>query len=341
MTSRLLRPLAAVASLAIGLALAEAALHLLRPEVAYSYAPQHISLSHFQKSSYLPFELRPNHVGQFRMSEFDTTVRTNELGMRDGAIRGDRPRILCLGDSFTFGFGVQGPETFCAQLERVFQDKYDVINAGFAGGNAPDTYGLWLARHREALAPRAIVVSVFQNDYDDVASHEWLPDGAMPPERISQPGTVVTPDGEWMRDGALTRLPSWMRQLLKQSYVVAVVRDRWLDDAGAAPAAIGLPNSSPALPASDARFSSALELLRNAAGNTPLVVHLIPLKGQQETSRMDTLVGKFAAQYAVPLVQRYSLLSESDYFGQDGHWVVSGHTKAAGYLHTALVTLGY
>jgi hypothetical protein len=245
--SRLMRTaagaLALVLSTAVGLLLAEGLLHVLRPPVNYAYMPQTIVVSHFTTSDFLPFALRPNHRAPFRMHEFETTVRTNSLGLRGAEIDRSRERILCLGDSFTFGFGVEEEDAFCAQLEARFGGAYQFVNAGFASGSSPDTAAVWLARHRDALAPRAVLLSVFQNDVDDVDRHLWLDEQGQPvrdriPARIVEPGTLVTPDGARMRDTRLARFPPWVRDLLKRSYVVALVRDRVLRDAseGATPA---------------------------------------------------------------------------------------------------------
>ncbi len=321
----------------------EAALRVARPAVAYQYAPQRVILNHFVESEYLPSELKRNFQGRFRMLEFDTTVTTNSWGLRDREIDFSKPRILCLGDSFTFGFGVENGEAFCAQLEDTFAGRYDVVNAGIPGG-APDTYALWLARWHDKLQPRLIIVNVFQNDLMDVRGHAWEPAGASRPQRISQPGMMVTEDGAAMRDNAVARLPPSMRSLIKESYLVAILRDRLLRDTEAPPEAQAqAPASSPSVTipsSSDPRLAQAFKLLKEAARSTPVVIHLISSKAQVADSPMDTMVKQFAADAGWPIVQEYGVFSTSDYFEQDGHWLPSGHTKAAHYLHSALERLG-
>ena len=347
----LARTLAVGVSGLVALLLVEAALHALRPPVEYQYAPQTIEVSHFRPSDLLPYELRASHESRFRMLEFDTTVRTNRLGLRDDEVDMGKPRVLCLGDSFTFGFGVEGSETFCAGLERLFDGRYDFVNAGFADGNAPDTYAVWLARHRDALAPRAVLVSVFQNDVGAVAQHHWTgdaPASGAPPTRIVEPGTIVTPDGAWLRDTAIAQWPAWARSWLKQSYVVALIRDRVLKDVPSTPEAdlpAALESPAPPSPSArspkDARFLAALEMLRVASGNTPLFLHLIPRRGQAYPSPMDVMVQEFTNRHGIPVVLDYAAFSESDYFVHDGHWNVNGHAKAARALHDALAGMGF
>ena len=48
----------------------------------------------------------------------------------------DAFRILVLGDSFTFGYGVENDETYSVQLQNLLNERLDrtveVVNAGFA-----------------------------------------------------------------------------------------------------------------------------------------------------------------------------------------------------------------
>ncbi len=232
----------------VGICLAELVLRAIKPAMEYPYMPQDIEMTHFRPSLYLPFELKANHNSRFRMLEYDTTVRTNGLGMRDEEIDWNKPRILCLGDSFTFGNGVENEETFCAILEDLFDKRYDFVNVGFAGGFSPDAYALWLAKNRKTLGPRGIVIAFYQNDYSDVLSNDWLRNGrrmdssnADSPDQIISPGQIISSDGARIRDNAITRLPPPIRKLLRNSYVVGFLRDRLTKDlAAGAPS----PNSS-------------------------------------------------------------------------------------------------
>lgn len=69
------------------------------------------------------------------------TVSTNELGLRNGPIRekGERFRILAVGDSTTFGDWVNDDETWPSQLQAILDpdaDSIEVVNAGVSGYSA-------------------------------------------------------------------------------------------------------------------------------------------------------------------------------------------------------------
>ena len=84
------------------------------------------------------FRLKPNQIFNFKSSEFNTTVTTNSHGLRGGNINSERQcQILALGDSYTFGHGVNDNETYSQQLQKkldtAFPGTYSVINAGHNG----------------------------------------------------------------------------------------------------------------------------------------------------------------------------------------------------------------
>ena len=96
----------------------------------------------FQPLSRLGYVMTANYHGcHKKFSEFDTTIDTNSRGHRDREVRRrqDALRILVLGDSVTFGFGVEGAETFAKRLESILRGSLgrpvDVINAGVWGYN--------------------------------------------------------------------------------------------------------------------------------------------------------------------------------------------------------------
>lgn len=66
-----------------------------------------------------------------------TMVNSNALGLRERDISAEKPpgtyRILCLGDSWTFGQGVADEETFARRLEALLGKRVQVINAGLPG----------------------------------------------------------------------------------------------------------------------------------------------------------------------------------------------------------------
>jgi lysophospholipase L1-like esterase len=106
--------------------------------------------------------------------ELSYEVHTNSLGLRGPEIARTPPpgrtRILALGDSMTFGYYLEEPETWPARLEaRLRADGADVevVNGG-SGGWSIASETLFLLERAHALEPRHVVVAFCANDIADL-----------------------------------------------------------------------------------------------------------------------------------------------------------------------------
>lgn len=110
-------------------------------------------------------------------------VSINHLGLRGREYSEAKPagmyRILVLGDSMTFGWGVAAEEVFCAVLEKRLNQEvsprtgvtYEVINAGV--GNYNTTQELTYLEDRGLkLNPDLIVLAYYINDAEPVPAHD-------------------------------------------------------------------------------------------------------------------------------------------------------------------------
>jgi lysophospholipase L1-like esterase len=139
----------------------------------------------FKGSEVLPYRLRENYQGRLATVDFDTRVRINSLGYRGEdftVAKNDARRVLVIGDSFTFGWGVNDQDTYPVRLQRLLSEdapgkRVEVINAGFAACYSPDTYYLYLKTEGLALEPDLIIVGLFVgNDLDSqfAFENEWV-----------------------------------------------------------------------------------------------------------------------------------------------------------------------
>ncbi|MFT7678767.1 MAG: hypothetical protein ACI8QC_002764 [Planctomycetota bacterium] len=73
------------------------------------------------------------------------------------------PRVVCLGDSHTFGYAVPDGESWPAHLRGMVSAPVEVINAGVT---AYDTLQevLWFERRVDAFEPDVVVLQYFMND---------------------------------------------------------------------------------------------------------------------------------------------------------------------------------
>jgi lysophospholipase L1-like esterase len=159
-------------------------LGILFPEIYFRfYNPQRVySLvlatgANCYKSDHTLFAvLKPNTTCFYNSKEYKTTVRINNLGMRSSndqllEKKQEKTRILFLGDSYTFGQGVENDESYPEVVGRILnQQKLDVevMNAGIPGSEILYDY-LYMKEKITMLKPDIIVVGFFLgNDLSDL-----------------------------------------------------------------------------------------------------------------------------------------------------------------------------
>jgi len=120
------------------------------------------------------FDLRPNLNMRFARSN----VQTNACGMRDHPRSIEKPpgtyRIALLGDSFTFGWGVEFEETFGQVLERELNSRLselgsmysnvEVLNFGVPGYSTFQEVAKFIESGID-FAPDAVLVLFIENDF--------------------------------------------------------------------------------------------------------------------------------------------------------------------------------
>jgi lysophospholipase L1-like esterase len=95
------------------------------------------------------------------------------MGLREREeLTGTKPqgqrRVLCLGDSFTFGWGVRVEDAWPRRTESLLREQLDddirTVNCGMAGTLFPDEYQVGLAERFHVLDPDVVLVSLCLND---------------------------------------------------------------------------------------------------------------------------------------------------------------------------------
>jgi len=151
-------------------------------------------------------------------------VEVNSFGLRDDEFPIQKPpgevRVLAVGDSFTYGWGVRGEQAWPQVLERWLAERLarpvQVANAGFAAGAAtPDGYDRWVASDGLLLAPDLVIVGFCLNDMGEVP---MLAYPIVPPEPVL---------GGWSRavDAAWRELRQWRVQRSRADLAAIVERD--------------------------------------------------------------------------------------------------------------------
>lgn len=125
------------------------------------------------------FALAPNFRGSQVGRNFNVAIETNSKGLRDRDFSYKKSsrvfRILVLGDSWTFGSGVEGGKTYPKVLEKLLNQKYpekewEVVNSGVSAYGTFNELA-FLKKEGVKYSPDLIILGFFPvNDIFDNAS---------------------------------------------------------------------------------------------------------------------------------------------------------------------------
>ena len=116
-------------------------------------------------SEILPYGIKRNFRQVHKTHNFRATIRTNNVGMREDAdYHGEKVDIGFVGDSFTFGFGVNYGERYSDLLRDYFPNK-NVLSYGFLSGLTPPHYYLFMKGNPQYM-PEILIMGLFpHNDF--------------------------------------------------------------------------------------------------------------------------------------------------------------------------------
>jgi lysophospholipase L1-like esterase len=120
----------------------------------------------------LVYELRPGVEATYtylnpQVRDREYHVRVNAEGQRGALVdrASGKPRVLVLGDSYAFGFGVNDEETFPHRLEELLGGRADVLNFGVPAYDLAQEVEL-LRNKGLAYAPDVVVLALHPNDFE-------------------------------------------------------------------------------------------------------------------------------------------------------------------------------
>ncbi|HHZ64966.1 MAG TPA: SGNH/GDSL hydrolase family protein, partial [Flavobacteriales bacterium] len=120
-------------ALSIALFAGEGCVRLILPQDALlvrAYQRQHAELGYVAKSNFEYHDTK-----SMSLYNFEYTVRTNNMGLRmEAEVDPEKQSVLYLGDSFTFGWGVEIEESFFSLLTNsTTNSELQALNCGQGG----------------------------------------------------------------------------------------------------------------------------------------------------------------------------------------------------------------
>jgi hypothetical protein len=282
----------------------------------------------------------------------DFSYTNNSIGLRGSReyqyTKSTEYRLLFLGDSFTYGHGVDDNDTFASLVEtnlHAWGLQAEVINAGVSGTGTEYALNFFLKR---GLRYRPDIVSLFfmTNDFVDNANHRYYtvtPENTLIPRPL---GNDFIQSKQW-----LTRIPFY-QWLISWSHVTNLIKRAIIEGLAPAPQIGGRDAIRGFLNPSDeeARYTSILlDHLRDSVNQqgAKFVVFYIPSNEEVEATRRTGSVspaeslalslagGVYPATSLTPMLAGTSYISTALYF-QEGHWTVLAHRIAAERISATL-----
>ena len=157
------------------IAVSELALHLVDPDFYYKnqFFPINRDIDFpeiYKKDADLFWRFRENITTRSKQFSY-LTYQINSAGYRGPEFEREKNgyRILALGNSCTFGWGVEEEQTWVRQLDRILgsrlnNDRYEVINAGVPGYSSHQGR-IAFAKKLAVLKPDMVLVMFGWNDH--------------------------------------------------------------------------------------------------------------------------------------------------------------------------------
>lgn len=259
--------------------------------------------------------LLPGYRGTLQVDTL-THVAINSLGMRGpepGAKRDDERRLLVLGDSMVWGYGVEAEQTFPAHLQERLREAGAPTTVGNAGvpGYGERHIALQMARLDEPFGADAFVVCAYLgNDALDDAQPERTVFAGL---SLQGPWARLVHDSWRARLMYRSRLWLWVESWLHDNHEdLSLVRQLTFSPEQAARAAgftmdklfAGLffdvidektqwdEKIPPVVPRHLAMLRTSLDAMRRTAGQRPLVFVLLPTSYQVIEDKRVAELGK-------------------------------------------------
>jgi hypothetical protein len=321
------------ASILVGAGLCELWLRVFVPPRVYTWTRDILQQEISAPSATAGYVNRANARVRFKNREFDTRVAINSRSLRDKEYdyaRHGRNRIVVLGDSFSFGWGVEQEDCVTEILEQRYLRNTDVINMSVPGYNTRQEVDLY-REEGTRYDPQLVAVFWFQND----DASDWremgfyFRDGRLYLSRY---------DGQEL-SAADRMLKSWMRR----SYLFCFLEIEWSRWREAKvehaeerrDAAVKAGRREHRKWTRLERLLGELKHDLDARGAKLLLVNIPESGDYRRNVELGTLAAHLGAEF-LDLAPRFQELPPGDqeelYYTLDRHWTPKGHRTAALFL---------
>ncbi len=311
----------------------------------------------YEYNETLGWKNKANAAGVFNMADASNYVEINSKGIRDfdyGYKKGKAKRIVVLGDSHTWGFGINDSFRYTEVLENL--SNGEVVNMGVAGYGTDQEY-LTLKLEGLRYNPDVVIIGYHTgSDLEDNANNVRYgypkPQFVFSDGKLKLEGVPAPLKEDWEK--RVYENEAWYRKvdrvLSNNLLSYAFFRNRLL--------AVGfLRNLSVKLELSkqerieenfDEKISLTLQLIKemnelSKKNKAKLLVVIIPTKVQvysDGSGKQNKAIVEFAEENSILVLDLLDPFKESEeklYFDIDPHWNANGNRLAAELIYEKLI----
>lgn len=289
-------------------------------------------------SSWGGYELTPGWHGRYDDGVLSVEAEVNELGDRDQLPEehdpGAQRRVLLLGDSLAFGWGLSAAESIDGDIERMSSGRIASYDLGVPGYGPEDT--LEHFREKTAWSPTDTFFLMFNNDLRQdnsrKAIHTAFEGLILPRQRPDGSSLSAAELHERVLEAERGPRESWIQEL-KQIVVLLSLRERIEATVDVeCMLSSGRPEQFDAdgvrAAVEHTRSMQALARERHQA----FAVVVIPTRGESTYKCYSKPTAAYIAELgklAIPVIEVRDRLGPPDYFSHDEHLSASGAAVVA------------
>ncbi len=277
--------------------------------------------------------------------DYRVSIRTNSMGIRaDREFTYDKPegvfRIVVLGDSFTFGYGVEVEQTYGVVLERIIKEhgiRVEVINLGVSGAGTAEEL-IMLKNRGLRFAPDLVVVGYCCNDIgNNTCSMLYA---------LNDQGQLVRDQESYL---PVIKLRDFLysfriyRYLAERSHLLYFLRSN-LSEAVYKSLREKTVESKSLSHESEARLTAALlDIIKQTSEESGATFCLLDIPNNYNKSNLPREYLAYVKEEDIidirPVFEQHMVTQKLYWTQSDGHWTPAGHKIAAEMLAAWVKTL--
>ncbi|MBF0103980.1 MAG: SGNH/GDSL hydrolase family protein [Deltaproteobacteria bacterium] len=260
----------------------------------------------------LDMKLKPNYSEQHQDLnwKFNFFFKTNSDGFRQSADIPTlvnqfqhKPKIMVLGDSVTFGWGVDQNNTFTAQLNKSFNNDAHFFNMSVGGWSFAE-YFITYNKYKKNISPDLVMVATSPGDFAELNFSSWKnKNTGQLPLAVKRKDYCITREGYFRYDLIAEKYP-----ILRNSYLWILLCKKGLQRIYDMLRSDSLDS-----------YAIAADIVKKISEETPVLVVMLPAdysykNGTYDTTPSNLFLSRLKEEKNIHVLDCYPTVFENDLY---------------------------